>query len=294
MCALASRPRPRVSFLTPLDRPWSELVARWRRLEDAGAGRIWVSDHLFNQQRPGEPWFGGWPSLAGLASVTTRVRIGMLVSPPALHVAATLAKQIVTVDHMSGGRLDVGLGAGGSSLDGELASAPRLASAERLKQFAGFVESLDRLLVPEGYGSLGGAPALQPTPVQSPRPPFTIAGRSKVALQLVARYATRWNFYSTESSEGLDRALHIASRLGQRLDGECSAIGRDPAEIARSLLFRNAPLAGHPLPTPELLRGLKHRFSEAGIDELVFFYPPDVHFPDATDDAALLKRVIVA
>jgi alkanesulfonate monooxygenase SsuD/methylene tetrahydromethanopterin reductase-like flavin-dependent oxidoreductase (luciferase family) len=286
-CAWPSKALPKVSFLTLLDRPWSELVSRWRQLDDLGAETVWVSDHLFNQQRPAEPWLGGWASLAGMASVTRRIRVGVLVSPPALHVTAALAKQIVTVDHISNGRLEVGLGAGGSSLDDALVDNHAATPSVRAGQFADFIRSLEQMLVPPG-----GAMELSPRPIQRPRPPFTIAGRSKNALRLAARHAARWNFYSVESSENLGGALRVARRLVQRLDRECAAAGREPTEVIRSILLRNAPLADHSAPTPEQLDDLMQEASEAGLGEVIFFHPLTIHFPDLTDEVELLEHLL--
>src|SRR6185369_15596075 len=97
--------------------PWADLVARWRRLEDGGLDSVWSCDHFTNPHRPGQPWFEGWSSLMGLAASTSRVRVGLLVGAIVSLSPTLLAKQAQSVDHASGGRLDVGLGAGGAPTD---------------------------------------------------------------------------------------------------------------------------------------------------------------------------------
>jgi alkanesulfonate monooxygenase SsuD/methylene tetrahydromethanopterin reductase-like flavin-dependent oxidoreductase (luciferase family) len=92
--------------------PWATLVERWRLIEALGFDSIWDFDHLNQPSRPDGPYLEAWSVLAGLAVHTRRVRIGVLVSCNTFRHPSVLAKQAITLDHMSGGRLDVGLGAG--------------------------------------------------------------------------------------------------------------------------------------------------------------------------------------
>ncbi len=220
----------------------------------------------------------------------------MLVTPPALHLTPTLAKHIVTVDHLSGGRLDVGLGAGGSPIDGSvIAAVEPQRYVHGLGGFARFVAELDDMLVPseEGHASTG-PPPLSPSCLQRPRAPFTVAGRSEAALELAVRFAARWNFYATETSSDPAGAFTAARDLHARLDRACERLGRDPRSLRRSVLVRNAPVASAGLAPHAVVDHLVQGFSDAGIDEVVLFWPIGVHFSSAVDEEELLAHAVDA
>ena len=93
---------------------WEEEAKRWQSIEKLGYDSIWVADHFVNYANPAEPWFESWTLMSALATVTERVRLGTLVSSFSFRNPAVLARQAMTIDHISNGRLEIGLGAGPS------------------------------------------------------------------------------------------------------------------------------------------------------------------------------------
>jgi alkanesulfonate monooxygenase SsuD/methylene tetrahydromethanopterin reductase-like flavin-dependent oxidoreductase (luciferase family) len=182
--------------------PWDEMVRRWRTLDTMRFETIWTADHLLGV-RAGGSWFEGWASLAGIAHATERTRIGTLVSPITFHNPARLVKAAVTVDHMSGGRLELGLGAGGSLADHELAQVEAWPRAERARRLRAFFERVDELLRDE---------RLQPRPLQ-PRIPLTIGGMARGTLRLAAQLADRWSSFGGERGTQPEAAAAAARAL---------------------------------------------------------------------------------
>jgi len=249
--------------------PWPDLVARWRRLEDGGVDSIWSCDHFTNPHTPGQPWFEGWTSLAGLAAATQRVRIGLLVGAIASRSPALYAKEAQTVDHMSGGRLVLGLGAGGAPTDQPMWGLDDWSPAERAARFVEYVEVVDRLVredevTYEGrYYRTTGA-LMRPGFVQRPRPPLLLAAHGPKTMEAVARHADVWNTYGP--------TLAAATANSERLDEACARVGRDPADIKRSVLVGLMEETGWT--STAQFEELVGRWVEQGFDEVVFYDPP--------------------
>lgn len=271
----------RLGVITLPNAPWRELLERWRALDELGVETIWVADHLSNSLQPEAPWFEGWTCLAAMAQVTARARIGPLVSPITFRNPAVLAKAAVTVDHASGGRLELGIGSGGSGLDHELAAVSRWDGAERLERLRAFVERLLELLAGE---------RLAPRPVQA-RIPLTIAGHARETLRLTAEVADRWNAYGgigLSAEEGLRRCRE----QNERLTAICEEIGRDPATIVRSALIGHPFVAETPWRSDEAFRDFVERWRAAGFDELVVYYPPETAMPEGSVTPGVFERAV--
>ena len=196
-------------------RPVDELVASWRELDELGFETIWLPDQL--APRPGLRWLEAWTLLGALARETSRTRIGPLVSPLTLRNPAVLARAAVTLDELSGGRAELGVGAGGAQLDDELAGTR---GGRGLGDFVEWIETVwrdDRLVPNHGV-------------------PLTIGGMSDTTLRLAAEHAARWSSYGGEGVEP-DAAAAAASRHNARLDELCRGLGRDPATLRRSILL---------------------------------------------------------
>jgi F420-dependent oxidoreductase-like protein len=210
---------------------WAELVDTWRRLEEWGFDGAWCHDHFIpaGTRDVDGPCMDGWTALAALAALTSRMRVGVFVTGNTYRNPALLAKIATTVDHISGGRLNMGLGAGWYELEHtaygfEFGTAgQRLARLEEALEVITRLWSGDEKVSFEGkHYTLTNAPFL-PRPVQSPRPPIWIGGGGeRKTLRLVAKYADAWN--------GLG-PLAVLQQKVRVLHGHCADVGRDPASI---------------------------------------------------------------
>ncbi|HEY7034224.1 MAG TPA: LLM class flavin-dependent oxidoreductase [Thermomicrobiales bacterium] len=263
---------PTFGIQTIPNRPYADLVAQWRDCEALGFDSLWLPDHFVPVFRPELPFFETWTLLAGLTTVTSRVRVGVLVSCNTFRHPALLAKQAATVDHISGGRLELGLGAGWVEFEHRMFGLRYPDDGERVAMFREAVEVVDRLLrndVTSFDGThyhLRVAP-FRPAPVQRPRPPLTLAANGPQMLRFIAPYADRWNSLGT--------AEQLRER-GARLDDACAAIGRNPREILRSVLYVAAIMtAEHPWDSLDAFRDFVGRYRDAGIEEFLLQPPPD-------------------
>jgi alkanesulfonate monooxygenase SsuD/methylene tetrahydromethanopterin reductase-like flavin-dependent oxidoreductase (luciferase family) len=280
-------------LLLPTD-PWPETVERVRHLEALGYQHVWTYDHLSWRRYRDRAWHAAVPWLTGLAGVTSTIRLGTLVATPVFRHPATFAKEVMTLDHVSGGRFTLGVGAGRAGFDsatfGEMPDVQTL--TDRLEEF---VEALD-LLLREPVSSYQGShfsfheAQMLPGCVQQPRLPLAIAGGGPRALRLVARHADIWVTYGDPthkdmSREGTERAVRSQSA---RLAEYCEAIGRDPATIDRLYLIGNT--AERPLRSVEAFLDFAGRYRELGFTDLVFHHPrPDD--PVWTDDSAIVDAI---
>jgi alkanesulfonate monooxygenase SsuD/methylene tetrahydromethanopterin reductase-like flavin-dependent oxidoreductase (luciferase family) len=259
------------------NRPIDELVRCWHEVEELGLDSLWIADHLGSSYRPDWPWFEGWTGLAAMARETSRIRIGPLVASITLRAPALMAKQAATVDHLSAGRLELGIGAAGAELDHELLGEQPWEPPERSSRFREYVSALDRLLRGEPGGYAGrhyqvADVTLQPPPVQTPRPPLTVAAWSPGSIRLAAELADGWN---TTGGRRLDAEAGFAEvrRQSALLDEACAEIGRDPVTIRRSLLLHELWIAAEPFASEAAFREFVARYREIGIDEFIFYYP---------------------
>jgi len=211
---------------------WDELVRRVQLAEALGFDGVWGFDHFqpMYGDGPGET-FEGMTTLAALAGVTSRVRLGLLVTGVTYRHPSVLAAQAVTVDHASHGRLELSLGGAWYDKEHRELGIPFPSTGERFDLLEDALEIVTRLFTGDEVSyegrvvSLEGA-RLRPTPVQSPRPPIWIGGSGpRRTLPLVARYADAWHAW------GSPKSLTEAS---QRVDELAAEAGRDPADIMRA------------------------------------------------------------
>jgi alkanesulfonate monooxygenase SsuD/methylene tetrahydromethanopterin reductase-like flavin-dependent oxidoreductase (luciferase family) len=263
-------PPLRFGMLTMQHPPWERLVERWQSYERLGFDGIWVCDH-FTAAKDDAPLFEAWTALAALARRTTRVRLGAAVTCASFRHPALLAKMAVTLDHIAGGRLEIGLGAGWWEREHDRWGIPFGTPAERVERFAESVAVLDRLLRSDGatyHGrlfSLNDAPS-RPGPVQRPRPPFVLAAQNRRMMAIVAAHAETWL-----ASFGFGPAA-IAER-GTLLDELALAHGRAPDGIRRAFLWAPWVDAFDPWSTVAAFEEFVDRYRSAGITDFIFDEP---------------------
>src|SRR5919202_4366294 len=148
---------------------WTQTVERWQLFERLGVDSIWDCDHLVQPSRPTGPYFEAWTLVAALAACTERIRIGVLVSSNTFRHPALLAKQALTVDHISNGRLDVGLGAGWYEPEHGMFGVEFPPVAERVARYREAIEVVDRLLRNDTTTYTGRYYQLRDAPLR-PRP----------------------------------------------------------------------------------------------------------------------------
>lgn len=187
----------RVGVVILPDLRWGAARSRWADAEQRGFATAWTYDHLSWRTLRDGPWLGTVPLLAAVAASTTTLRLGTLVTTPNFRHPAVLAKDVMTLDEISGGRIDVGVGAGGTGYDATVLGGPLLKPPERAARFEEFVEVLD-LLLREPMASYAGShytvvdSRTLPGCVQSPRPPFAVAATGRRALAVAAHYGDMW------------------------------------------------------------------------------------------------------
>jgi len=211
-----------------------ELRAVWRIADEGGFDHVWDFDHLasIGEDGPDRPIYEGWMLQAAMAEATKRVRIGCLVTGNTYRNPALLAKQAVTVDHLSGGRLEFGIGAAWAEIEHQMYGFDGLDHrVGRLSESLRIIKSLwteERTNFDGRYYRMKDAIA-NPKPVQKPHPPLWIGASGETTLRLVARYADVWNAAGGDPSR--------MRELSEKLEQACAAIGRDASEIRRSLQY---------------------------------------------------------
>jgi alkanesulfonate monooxygenase SsuD/methylene tetrahydromethanopterin reductase-like flavin-dependent oxidoreductase (luciferase family) len=256
--------------------PWEQVVRWAREVEELGLDSLWLPDHLVNPVGS-KPFYEGWTTLAALAQATSGIRVGTLVTSIVFREPRLLAKQAIAVDHVSGGRVEVGVGAG-SDEDNEAAGLRSWTPRERSDRLRSFVEELDRLLRGDERRGL---------PLQRPRPPLTIAAWSPRNIRLAAERADRWNTmggYGLSADDGLREA---ASQLAL-LETACRELGRS---VLRSFLHGYRWVAETPFASLEAFAAFTERYHDAGFDELLFYYPPERFSPAGMVAEGVLERV---
>ncbi len=225
------------AFIVP-NTPWASVLERFRLAEALGFELAGTADHFVDWTDPAKPWFDLWTVLAAVAQATTTLRLRPTVAQIPLREPAMLARHVLSLDHISRGRIEIGLGIG-LEIDPSyrMMGIPNWTARERVARLGEYVEVVDALLCNEvtshsgRFYTVDGA-VMNPRPVQSPRPPIMIAAMGPVMLRRAARHADIWNSLSfAESFEA--QIAETRERIAQ-IDRNCTAIGRDPASLRRS------------------------------------------------------------
>ncbi|HEX4526808.1 MAG TPA: LLM class flavin-dependent oxidoreductase [Gaiellaceae bacterium] len=252
---------------------WEQWTALARAAEDASLDGLFRSDHYRSITR-GEPSgaLDAWATLAGLAAVTTKIRLGTMVSPVTFRRVPVLAKMVTTVDHISGGRVELGLGAGWFEAEHEAYGFAFPPLRERL-------DELDRQLA-EIVRHWGEAPEIQPKPLQRPHPPIIVGGTAKprtvrAAVAHADEYNTVWPTVdeARERRRRLDEAAHAAGRepLAFSMMTGC-VVAEDEPELKQRLAAFKA-LTGSDAPaiagTVDQVVGQLREYEAAGVERVM-------------------------
>jgi alkanesulfonate monooxygenase SsuD/methylene tetrahydromethanopterin reductase-like flavin-dependent oxidoreductase (luciferase family) len=187
----------RVGVVLLPEHEWKLDRARWQRAEALGFHTAWTYDHLAWRTLADGPWHATIPTLVAAALSTSTIRLGTLVTSPNYRHPVPFAKDLMTLDAMSEGRLTVGIGAGTTAHDAHVLGQPELTARQRADRFAEFVELLGQLLtqpVTDGSGEHYTAVDARtiPGPVQDPRPPFVVAANGPRGMRLAQSSAEGW------------------------------------------------------------------------------------------------------
>lgn len=212
---------------------YDDLLDRARRCDALGFDSFWLFDHLYGAMLPDRPAFEGWTLATALLAGTEHLRVGHMVLCATFRHPALLGKMATTLDVISGGRLNLGVGSGSVEQEHREAGIPWGTFAERSEILEETLEIVTRMFAGPRTTFTGRHFAVRdlpnvPAPVQQPRPPIYVGGVGETrTLPLVARFADVWNV----PTYALDR-LAVKSAA---LDGLCRDAGRDPTTIRRSL-----------------------------------------------------------
>jgi len=271
----------RFSFWPAPSQPYKDVLELARHVEQTGWDGIWYADHFMpNSPDTTTPHQEAWTTLSALGATVPRIRIGTLVIGNTYRHPAVLAKMAATLDHITHGRVVLGIGAGWQENEHVQYGIPFYTVAERLGRLDEACQILKTLFTHSEsdfkgkYYQLKHA-HLEPKPVQHPLPLLIGGGGEKVTLKITAKYADEWNVWGD------------VSRLRQKmeiLDKHCKDVGRDPKEIKRTavaLLFmsednaylekmRNADLQQPAIiGTPDEVRDIVAEYEYIGVDELI-------------------------
>lgn len=222
----------------PQHTTYDAMLKVWQEADDTPAfEHAWLFDHFSPIQGGLDgPCFEGWTLLAALAAQTSRLRLGLMVTGNTYRHPAILAHMAATVDVISNGRLDFGIGAGWNEYEHTSMGIPLYAPGERIRRLGEACEIIRQLWTQhltdfEGrYYQLKEA-RCEPKPIQKPYPPFVIGGSGEqLTLRVVAQYADIWNAMPA-TVEDFRHKLDV-------LHGHCAAVGRDPQEITLSVQAR--------------------------------------------------------
>ncbi|MEW2412260.1 LLM class flavin-dependent oxidoreductase [Streptomyces sp. NPDC046866] len=278
-------------------RPWREGGRdQWVRAEQLGFHTAYSYDHLSWRAFRDLPWFGAIPTLTAAAAATERMRLGTLVTSPNFRHPVTLAKELMTLDDISGGRITLGVGAGTNGFDASVLGQDPWTPRERADRFAEFLPLLDRLLTEPAVSTRGTFYAADearniPGCVQRPRLPFAVAATGPRGLKLAAAHGQAWvttgdpKLYEEGTPEQSLEALR-----GQltRLEKACGEIGRAPESVEKVLLTGFTPERNSLLDSVDAFVDFAGRHQELGFTELVIHAPiPDSDF--ASDQGVFEK-----
>ncbi|MFF5004410.1 LLM class flavin-dependent oxidoreductase [Streptomyces phaeochromogenes] len=273
----------------------------WQRAEQLGFHTAFTYDHLSWRTFREGPWYGAVPTLTAAAGATDRLRLGTLVTSSNFRHPVTLAKELIALDDISGGRITLGIGAGGSGFDattllqsGEEPWTPR----ERADRFGEFVPLLDRLLTEDSVSHDGTFYSAReayniPGCVQRPRLPFAVAATGPRGLKLAAGYGQAWvttgdpKLYEAGTPE---QSVQAIRGQVEKLTAACETVGRDVNELDKVLLTGFTPDRARPLESLDAFVDFAGRHMELGFTDIVIHWPV-ADYPDFAADEKVFEHI---
>jgi len=239
---------------------WEEILEAWQTAERLGFDSAWAYDHLIPITGDADgPALEGWTLLSALAAKTERMKIGLLVTGNTYRNPALLAKAATTVDHISNGRVMLGIGAGWFEYEHTAYGFPFYTAKERAERLGEALEVITLLWTADHpsfdgkYYNLVDAP-FEPKPVQQPHPPILIGGQGpKWIMPLVGRYANEWNVPLGIDPAGMQERLAIAKAA-------CAEAGRSDCDLEVSVFLVLANITNIPLAGPVTRLGARMLF----------------------------------
>ena len=262
--------------ILPEDRWWA-AEPKWRAAEEYGFDHAWTYDHLGWRSLVDGPWFSAVPTLTAAAMITSMIRLGTFVVSPVFRHPVPFARELITLDDVSDGRLILGMGAGVGSpdYDAVVLEQPELTAKQRADRFVEFTEALHGLLTTDHFDYRGTYYSARdarnlPGPVQRPRMPFVIAANSSRTMRLAARFGTGWAT-TGQARETVDAWWRSVAELSARFDDALEQTGRDRANVARYLQLDAGPLFS--LSSVAAFTDAAGRAAELGFTDIVTHWP---------------------
>ncbi|WP_430780042.1 LLM class flavin-dependent oxidoreductase [Actinoplanes sp. G11-F43] len=264
----------RIGIVILPDQRWAEAGRRWRLADEWGFDHAWTYDHLGWRDLVDGPWFDAVPTLTAAAAVTTRIRLGTYVATPNFRHPVHFARETTAADDISGGRLILGLGAGGTGFDSAVLGRPEMTPRDRVGRFAEFLELLDTILRQPAttwtgtWYSAVDARSI-PGPVQQPRPPFVVAANGPRAMRLAARHGDGWVTTGPQAETAEEWWREVAAIHG-RFQDAVGAVGRT-GPVDRYLNLDTSPVFS--LSSVGAFTDAVGRAAELGFTDVITHWP---------------------
>ena len=266
------------TVILPIQR-WPEARKMWLRAEELGFHAAYTYDHLSWRDFRDSTWFDAVPTLTAAATATERIRLGTMVTSPNFRHPVPLAKQLMSLDDISGGRLTVGVGAGGTGFDATVLGQEKWTPKERADRLAEFVPLLDKLLTQDSttyegrfYSAIEAR--MVPGCVQSPRIPLYVAATGPRGLKLAAEYGQGWVTDGDPvdpDDKPAESPPSIVATQVENLTAACEAVGRDVGELEKVLLVSSRHQ--RPMQSLDAFVDWAGRYRDLGITEIVVHWP---------------------
>jgi alkanesulfonate monooxygenase SsuD/methylene tetrahydromethanopterin reductase-like flavin-dependent oxidoreductase (luciferase family) len=259
---------------------WAVARRKWQRAEELGFDHAWTYDHLSWRTLADQPWHATIPTLTAAAGVTSTIGLGTFVSSPNFRHPVLFAKEVATLDDISGGRFLLGVGSGGTGFDAYVLGQPEYTPAQRHERFAEFVTDLDLLLRHERPGSAGISfegrwftavnARMVGRPAREPRVPFVLAANGPKGLQLVTEFGSGWVTTGRDGAEGA-QWWRAVTELVTRLEDAAAGAGRDPRSIDRYLSLDSG--GSYSLQSVGAFEDAAGRAAELGFTDVIAHWP---------------------